>query len=631
MFDVVRNNQKLVQLFLALIMVPFALFGVDAFIRNTGSVDEAATVGGAKISRLEFQQALREQQDRAQAQFGGQLDPAMLDNPELRRAVLESLVNQKVFSLAAAKGNLHLNDNQLAEFIAADPELQEDGRFSQRKYDALVASRGKSRQAFEASLRQDIVFQQVMMPVANGVLPGKTASNQWLGIQLEEREVSELVLKPESYAAQVKIPAEAVKTFYEANRKQFETPEQVRVEYLVLSLDAISQAEQVSAEEVKKAYEATNGAAAKERDNARQKAEQVLAEVRKDPKRFAELAQKNSQDPGSKDKGGDLGFFGRGAMVKPFEDAVFKMKVGDISPVVESDFGFHVITLNEIRKGAGGEERRASHILISKPAGAKSFESERKEIEANLKRQAAQRKFAEMSEGFTNTVYEQADSLKPAADKYHLTVQQSGWISRAAPPPQFANAKLLSALFSDDAIKNKRNTDAIEVAPNTLLAARVVEHKAAAVQPLESVQGAIEKQLARIEGGKLAAKDGADKLERLKKGDSVSLAWGTPRSLSRLQAGTMAPELARAMFGTPADKLPSYAGLEIPGGGYVLLRITKVKPYQAGASDDGRVATVSQQYARLLAEQEFGAWLAAARARYEVKINKSVLESKDKQ
>ncbi|MRR50781.1 MAG: peptidylprolyl isomerase [Rhodocyclaceae bacterium] len=631
MLEAVRNNRKIVQIFLVLITIPFALFGVDAFIRNAGSADEAATVGGATISRLEFQQALREQQERAQAQFGGRLDPAMLDNPELRRAVLESLVNQKVFSLAAAKANLRLSDNQLAEFIAADPELQEEGRFSPRKYDALVASRGKSRQAFEASLRQDIIFQQVMMPVANGVLPGKTASNQWLGIQLEERDVSELVLKPEVYVAQVKIPAEAVKTYYETNRKQFETPEQVRVEYLVLSLDAISQAEQVSADEVRKAYESANGSAVKEREAARQKAEQLLAEVRKDPKRFADLAQKNSQDPGSKDKGGDLGFFGRGAMVKPFEDAVFKMKVGDVGPIVESDFGFHIITLNEVRKGTGGEERRASHILLSKPAGAKSFESERKEIEANLKRQAAQRKFAEMSEGFTNTVYEQADSLKPAAEKFHLAVQQSGWISRVAPPPQFANAKLLSALFSDDAIKNKRNTDAIEVAPNTLLAARVVEHKEAALQPLESVKGAIEKQLARVEGGKLAAKDGADKLERLKKGESISVSWGTPRSLSRVQAGSMAPELARAMFGASADKLPTYAGLEIPGGGYMLLRITKVKPYQAGSSDDGRVATVSQQYARLIAEQEFGAWLAAARARYEVKINKAMLENKDKQ
>jgi peptidyl-prolyl cis-trans isomerase D len=633
MFDAVRNNRKIVQIFLALILVPFALVGVEAFIRNNSASDEAATVGDSKISRQEFLDALRQQQERAQAQFGGRIDPAVLDNPELRQAVMNSLVNQRVLRMAVAKGNLRLNDNQLAEFIAADPELQENGQFSKSKYEALVASQGKSREAFEAGLRQDIVFQQVMMPIANGALPGKTTNDQWLGIQLEEREVSEFVLKPEQYVGQAKVSADAVKAYYESNRKQFELPEQVRVEYLVLSLDAMAQAEQVSAEDVKKAYETTSGAALKQRESARQKAEQLLAEVRKDPKRFAELAKANSQDPGSKDNGGDLGFFPRGAMVKPFDDAVFKMKVGDISPIVESDFGFHIITLNEVRKGNAGEERRASHILLTKPAGAKSFESERKDIEANLKRQAAQSKFAKMSEDFSESVFTQADSLKPAADKYHLSVQQSGWISRAAPQGPFANPKLLEALFSEDALKNKRNTDAVEVAPGTLVAARVLEHKPAALQSLESVQGAIQKHLALEEAGKLAAKDGAEKVGRLVKGENLNLTWGTPRFLSRLQAGSMAPELARAMFGASVSKLPSFSGLEIPGGGYVLLRITKIKPYQAAQGDganDGKVSAVRQQYSRLIAEQEFSAWLAAARARYEVKINKALIESKDK-
>ncbi|MGE5467126.1 MAG: SurA N-terminal domain-containing protein [Ignavibacteria bacterium] len=626
MFEYVRNNPKLVQLFLALITLPFAFWGVESYVRNAGSGEDAATVGGSKITMQEFQRALREQQERLRPALGGR-DPAILDSPELRRSVIEGLVNQRLMAVHATKAKLVVSDDQLKQFIMSAPSLQVNGKFSPERYEMLVSQQGLSKEGFEARVRQDVAAQEAVGAIADAALPGRTAADRWISAQLEEREISEALLRPELYAGKVKLAPDAVKNYYEANRKQFELPEQVRAEFVVLSLDNVMRGVRVSPEEVRKVYDAAGGE--KRAEEAKKKAESILAEVRKDPKRFADVARKYSEDPGSKDKGGDLGYFGRGMMVKPFEDAVFKMKVGDISGLVESDFGFHIIMLTGVRPGAHGEERQASHILIAKPAGAKSFESARGEIEAALRRDAAAKQFSELAEGFTNTVYEQSDSLKPAAEKYKLPIQTyDGWISKGGQAlPPFANPKLNAAIFSEDAVKNKRNTEAIEVAPNTLVAAHVVEYKPASVQPLEAVAPAIEKALVRQEAAKLAVKDGEEKLAQLAKGEKVDLGWGAARVVARAYAPNMTPDAVRAVFSADAAHLPAYAGAAAPEG-FALYRISQVKPYAApaGAEEPPRAKALRDRYRQTVAEAELAAWLATLRQRYGVEINKAVFE-----
>lgn len=635
MFDYVRNNPRLIQVFLALITLPFAFWGVESYVRNAGSGDDAAKVGGSKITMQEFQRALHDQQERLRPALGGR-DPAVLDSPELRRSVIEGLVSQRLLAVHAAKVNLSVSDEQLRQFIMSAPSLQVDGKFSPERYEMLVQQQGLSKEGFEARVRQDIAAQETVTAVAAASLPGRTAADRWIAAQLEERSIGESLLKPDAYTSKVKLAPDAVKNFYEANRKKFELPEQVRAEFVVLSQAKLAGQFTPSDDEVRKYYQdhperfkvpeerrashililAKKDAPPAEDKAAKAKAEELLAQVRKNPADFAKIAQQNSQDTGSAAKGGDLDWFGRGMMVPAFEQATFSLKEGEISGLVRSDYGYHIIKLTGIR-----------------PERTKPLAEVKGEIAEQLKQENAAKKYAEAAEGFTNTVYEQSDSLQPAADKYKLPIQKTdGWIARggqAAAP--FSNPKLAAALFSDDAVKNKRNTEAIEVAPNTLVSAHVTDYKPATVQPLEAVAPAIEKELVRQEAEKLAAKDGEDKLARLAKGEKVDVAWSASRVVTRAYAPNLAPEAASAVFSADVAHLPAYAGAAVPGG-YALYRIDQVKPYAAvaGAEEPPRAKALRERYRQVVAEAEFGDWLAALRQRYGVEINKAVLEPGNK-
>ncbi|MCK9382791.1 MAG: SurA N-terminal domain-containing protein [Sulfuritalea sp.] len=633
MLDIIRNNKKITQVFLALITLPFAFWGVESYVRNADVGAGVATVGGKKITRQELDSALREQQDRMRAQLGGKVDPALFETPQMRRAVLDSLVTQRLLAEQVQKARLVIGNEQLVEFIGRVPSLQENGKFSKERYEALVAAQGLSKEMFEARLRQDMAMQQMMMPVTEAGITGQASAGRWLATQLEQREIAEARLLPEAYAGQVKLATDAVQKYYEANRKQFELPEQVRAEFLVLSRDTLAAETAVGDAEIKSYYQshaerykegetrrashilirAAKDAPEAEVKAAKAKVDELLTQVKKVPGDFAKFAKQNSQDPGSAEKGGDLDWFGRGGMVKEFEEVAFALKEGQISDVVRSDFGFHIIRLTGVR-----------------PERVKPFEDVKAEILAEIKREAGAKKYAEAAEAFGNVVYEQADSLKPAAEKWKLEPRQTQWLAKGGKlPPPFDNPKLAAALFSDDGLKNKRNTEAVEVAPSTLVSARVLEHKPAALQPLEVVKGDIEKRLIRDAALNLAMKDGEDKLARLAKGDAVDLKWSPAHSVSRSDAQGLPPDALRAVFKADVAKLPAHAGFASPGNGYALYRISSVKAGEAG-KDDPRSRALAQQYAGFVAGEEFSAWMATFKEKYPVEINKTVLESKDR-
>lgn len=635
MFDAVRNNKRIVQIFLGLIILPFAFWGVDSYFRSGGGGGELASVGGSSISRQEFSQAMRDQQERLRGQLGREFNPAMLESPEARQAMLDSLVTQRLLLLHANKSGLTASDAQLIEVIGSIPALQEDGKFSRRRYEQALRAQGLTQTGFEAKLRQDLTLQQLVQAVSDTAVVSNAAAERVIAIQLEERQVSEAAIRPEQYAAQVKLSAEAVKEYYEKNRKQFEIPQQIRAEFVVMSREVLAEQSTVSPEEIKSAYEknARNYVTQEERrashiliqapadapeaaqKAARARTDAIFQQVKKNPAEFARLAKEHSQDPGSGPKGGDLGFFPRGAMVKPFEDVVFSLKENQISDVVRSEFGFHIIRLTGI-----------------KPGKVRSLEEARDAIAAELKLQAAGRKFAEAAETFSNMVYEQADSLKPAAEQFKLPIRQTGFfdqVNRAEAGPLAGNDKLFTALFSDDALKNKRNTDAIEVAPNTLVAARVLESRPAELRSLESVKGEIEKKLMAEETARLAQKDGEAKLAQLSKGESIALSWSPPQAIVRQPMRGLAPQAQRAIFRAPADKLPAYAGTALPNGAYVLYRISQVSSGAAKGEGDPRVKAQRAQLAQLSGTEDFNAYLSALRVRYGVKIDQAALARGD--
>lgn len=630
MFDAVRNNKRIVQAFLALITLPFAFFGVESYIRNIGNDDNVAKIGGdIKITRQQFQQALRDQQERLRGQFGN-IDPKLLDTPEARKAIIDDLVDQRLLMLEVSRHRMLAGDDTVRRAVAGIPAFQDNGKFSAERYEAVLRAQGMSPAGFEAQLRQDLTLQQFAGALGQSGFVSRTVGDRLLALQNEKREVQEFRFPADAYLGQVKLEGDAARKFYDTNSKQFETPEQARAEYVVLSQEAIEARTAVSEADARNWYEshksryeqpeerrASHILIATEKSDpakARAKAEEVLKEVEKTPAAFAELAKKYSQDPGSAAKGGDLGFFGRGMMVKPFEDAAFRQKEGEISGIVQSDFGFHIIKVTGIH-----------------PGKVKDFSLVRAEIEAELKKQGAARQFAEAAEAFSNLVYEQSDSLKPVAEKFSLPIKQSEWLKRQPNPANgpLGNEKLLAALFSDEAVKNKRNTEAVEVAPNTLVAARILDHKPAALQPFDTVKADIEGMLKKREAFALANKEGEAKLAALQKGEADKLAWGAGKPVSRLDARMVPPPAVPAIFRAEAGKLPAYAGVELPDIGYGLYKVVKV---EAGEKlDETRRGNMLRQLANLTAQQDLQAFLAALRVRYKVEINDSVLtEAREK-
>ena len=635
MFDSVRNNKKIVQIFLALITLPFAFFGVESYISNMGAGNDVASVGDSKISAAEFDQALRERQDQLRRALGENFQSEMMNTPEAKLAVLNTLIDRRLLLLEANKNNLMTSDEALRDFISKVPSLQVDGKFSQERYETVIRAQGKSQPQFEAMLRQDLTLQQLIGAVSDSAFVSDSQAEAMLRLQSEERQFSESKVAPEQFADKVKIDEAAVQKYYDDNKTRFEVPEQVKAEFIMLSMDALMAQATLGESDAKTWYDdhkdrymqpeerrashiLIEAKVPADKEKAKVKAEEVLKEVQGSPDKFADLAKKYSQDTGSAANGGDLGFFGQGMMVKPFEDAVFKLKDGEISGLVESDFGFHIIKLTGI-----------------KASKQRPFDEVKAEIEGELKRQAASRKFTEEAESFSNTVYEQSDSLQPAVDKFKLKLQQSPLITKNPDPASTAalgplgNAKVLAALFSDDAIKNKRNIEAVEVAPNTLLSARVLEHVEASSIPFDKVKADIEKQLVLEESARQAKTSGEATLAELKKsGDDKKLSWSAAKTLSRMQGQQLAPEAVKAIFRADTEKLPAYEGAAV-GDGYTLYRIEKVIPL--ATVDVEKRKSLQNEYGSLIAREDLSAYLASLRARYKIDINKAKLEAKDRQ
>lgn len=626
MFDAVRNNKKIVQGFLVLIMLPFAFFGIDSYVNNAGGDDAVATIDGDKITRQQFSTVLREQMDRLRGQLGEQFDPKMMDTPEIRKTILDDLINRRLLLIESAKRHLVVGDDQVRAAIGSIEAFQQEGKFSQERYTSLLAAQGMSPTGFEAQIRQDLILQQLAGSLGRSAFVSKTVAERTIGLQSETREVQELRLSIGDYLSQVKLAEGAAKQYYEANARKFETPEQARAEYVVLSLDGLDI--KISDEEVRAWYEGHKdryqqgeerrashiliGLEKQDKAQARTKAESVLKQVQAKPAAFAELAKQYSDDPGSAAQGGDLGFFARGMMVKPFEDSTFSLKDGEISGIVESDFGFHIIKLTGIHAAKG-----------------KALAEVRGEIEDELKKTAASRKFAEAAENLTNMAYEQSDSLQPLADQFKLKIQKTDWLGREANPAAgvFANPKLLTSLFSDDVVKSKRNTEAVEIAPNTLVVARIAEYKAASVPAFESLQDKITLLLQTEEAQKLARAAGEGKLAALRKGEDA-LNWGAVKSVSRFDPRAIPPLAVPAVFRLDATKLPAYAGVEVPGAGYVLFRLNKVS---AGAGIEEKQRRGMQgQLTSMASQDDLQGYLAGLRLRYKVETNTKALESSDR-
>ena len=625
MLDAIRKhtNGWMAKLILALITVPFALFGIDSYLNQAGRDVAVAKVNGDKISIQEYSNAIENVRNRMQAD--GKVDTALLDNPQLKQSVLDGLITRRLVNAEIRKANFKISDEQLSQHILGMPEFQEKGKFSEDIYQKTLAQNKLTATKFENDRRSELLTQQARDGLAALVSVPKGVAEQTLQYAYQQREVSAAEIKTAQFINQVKVTPEQVKAYYELHKDKFVVPEQVKLEFAMLSAASFVAQMKVDDKEIKDFYDANSakfqgdeqrhashilisrGTTDKDKAAAKAKAEDVLAQLRKSPKSFEALAMKYSQDP-SGAKGGDLGTFGRGAMVKPFEDAVFGMKVGQISDLVESEFGYHIIRLD----GVSGQNT--------------SFDSLKLQIKGELSWQKAQAKYAELADDFSNTVYEQSGSLKPAADKFNMQLQTSGWLSRDDGAKFFKNEKLMNSVFSDAVLKEKRNTEAIEVSPNNMMSARVVDYKASAPRTFDEVKGGIEAVLKLEQAVKVAADKGAASLAKLKAGDAgKDLEWIAPVTVDRKNAQGLTDVVMNQVFKIDASKLPAYAGFMNGKTSYTIVKILGV----ANALKDGEAKkTAEADLQAAMAAEYVSAYGQSLKAKSDVVVNRKLLETK---
>lgn len=630
MFDFVQNNKRILHFVLILLIVPsFAFWGISQYF-NSSTDNVVAHVGKQKITPKEFAEALEQRQNQVREALKGKVDNALLDSQDFRSRVLDDLVRQRLLLQHADSAGIVITDNQLAQAIQNQSAFQVNKQFSPELYHKFLEARGFNEATFDQLMRQDMAPQAVAASTSNTAIVSQEAVNRILLANAEQRETSYVLVLPDPYLAQSAPDDAAIKKFYDEHNADFQAPENAHADYLALTLEDVAAGMAVSADEARSYYNAHAAqygqnnerrashilitvdakADAATKAAARAKAEALAQELKAHPGRFAELARKESQDPGSAAKGGDLGWFPHGAMVKPFEDALTALKPGEITGPVETQYGYHVIRLDAERGG--------------------SFEDARARVEADMRRDKARQKFADMGYQLNNLAYENNDSLKPAADALKLAVRHSGLITRNdVEDAVINNEKLRKAIFSDDVLKAKHNTEVIDVGNDTLVVARVTAYEPAHLRPLEEVKADIVKTLTQQEASRRAEEAGKKMLAQLQAGDvtgaAADLKWNPPRPVSRSNPQGIPPQLISQIFQVNAAKLPGYAGAPYPRGGFVLLKVTQVTPGQPDPQQRDALAAQLRQGA---GQAELEAFVAALKAAADIKVDTQLMLGK---
>ncbi|MBU6468774.1 MAG: SurA N-terminal domain-containing protein [Betaproteobacteria bacterium] len=617
------------KLLLVLIMVPFALFGINYYFNQGSSgADVVAKVAGQSITLAEFNQTLKNQLDQA-----GQNNPDA-DSQQLRFSVLQALAVRHVMQGYAEDIHLHVPNVILANEIAQMPYFLDNGQFSQKKYESLLQERGLSPVGFENTLRADLGVGLVRDTFTATQWVPSTSVEAFMRLTGQQRTYATALLDAKDIAELPSVTDQQVKDYYQSHKEQFQVPEQVKVEYVVLSLADRLNNTPVTQKQIEQAYQdpanqkrwqvkemrrvshilynVPGNASADTKAKALEKAKKMSAYLKSHSKEFAKIAKEQSDDPISAKQGGDLGFFAQGAMVPQFDQAAFHLQLNQISEPVETPYGYHILLVTAI-----------------KPAQTKSLKEVTPLLTEEIRKEQAQKQFGETADQFSNLVYEQSTSLKPVVDKFKLTLQTSDWLTPFGAkdaPTYLNNPKLLKAIFNSESIKDGRNTQAIEVAPNVLVSARVTSHQSAHDRPLSELQATIKASLEQDALQKAIAKLGKDSVEQLNKGKAVKVKWSTQKSQTRSQAINELPvNVVNALYSAPISHFPYYLGAQTDKG-YTLIELNAVNYSDTPAAE-------KQQQTALALEKNYsegilGAFVEGVESKKPLRIlNQSVLNT----
>lgn len=618
MFEFVRKHNKgFLIVFGLLIVVAFVLPGANYSGFTGGGNATVATVGSRKITQAELDTAHRRQVDMLRQQMPG-IDVALFDTPQMKRNTLDTMVREQVMLAAAENAGYVATDDRLLREYMTDRQFdtfrRPDGSLNVQALEQALNAQGITKQGYDQLKREELMMRQVQAGLMGTVIAPTTAVSSAMDAMFQQREVQLQRFDTQDYLAKVNPTDADLEAYYKdpAHSAEFQTPEKADIEYVVLDLESVKKGISVSEDELKKYYTQNEKSytTAEERRAAhilvkdRAKADALLAEVTKAPASFGEVARKNSQDSSTADKGGDADLFiARGDTDKAYEEALFALKKpGDLSPVVQTKDGFFILQLKAVR---GGEKR--------------SYESVRADIEQLRKKELAQVEYAKAAAEFGNIVYEQSDSLKPAVDKLKLELRTAKGVTRTPAPDAsgpLASKKLLDAVFNDETLRNKRNTEAVETAPSTLVSARIVNYQPTTTPPLADVKARVREKVAAQQAAALARKEGEARLAELRKAPTTDL--GTPvKTVSRAQQSQDLPRgVIDAALKVPT--VPAVEGVSLDDEGYVIVKVAKVLGRDPSVADPAR-ATGS--YSQAWASAEANAYYAALKSRFKVEVN----------
>lgn len=613
MLQAFRTHKRWLMFIAMVLIIPsFVVTGIYSYSRMATDDNAIAKVGDVSILPEQFDMAQRQQLQNLQQQLGEAFRPNMLDNAEARAAILRSMMDDSAVAQTVAKEYVNVSEAEAIALIKNADALKENGQFSPELYENFLRSQGKSDQQFVYELRQDLAKNTLLSGVSTTYPAPKAIAQDLHDILTEERQVRTMIFNVGDYYDEAKVTDEEVAAYYEGHKDAFYSPEHMKIEYVVLSPEDFKKDIKPNEEEVKVFYEQNQNRWSVPEDRrashiliefgddkaaALKKAEAILAEVKADPSKFAEVAKANSADTGSANDGGDLSYFGKGVMVKPFEDAVFSAKKGDIVGPIESDFGYHVIYVTDVRD---------QHV--------KKFEEVRSEIEKEYVEQMAIRAFSEAADDFTNLVYEQSDTLAPVAEKFGLKIETAENVTREGVEDpalkRIINDRVVEHLYGEEALNEKRNTSAVEVASNTLVSARVVEHFPTALQPLDAVKARITEAIKTEKASAMAKSEGEKKLAEVRESKSLE-GFSEPIWVSRQSPKGQPEVLVNREIALPTHDLPAYTGTVVPGGAYI---VSFVAERRMKESKPEEIEALRREIASIYGEADRRAYLSALKA-----------------
>ena len=477
-----------------LISIPFALWGVNSYFEGATQI-VIAVANGVEIEQSDYQRALAQKQRQLVQLAGRDLGAEYLDSPVFKRQVVDSMIDEALAREFSRDRGFRISDNQLNRFIRTTEAFHTNGQFDNERYERLIGNAGLSVQGFQAQQRQQLTTDQMRISLAETAFVSRTELNYALKLLNQKRSAVYAILLLEHFLEGVKITDEDISNEFDAKRAVYFEPPQARVAYVELSVARLADAIKIDDSAVKKHYDdaprryskpgsrsashillpLAAGAAAEEA--VRAKAARLVSEARGGAD-FAELARTYSKDAGSATRGGDLGVIQKGAMVPPFEKAVFALSAGEISEPVKTEFGYHVIKVTRVSK-----------------TEAIPFEEVREDIATALRRRGGEAEFVQLAEQLGNIAFEQPDSLEPLTDQLGLAIQTSDWFSGAMGTGIAANPKVRKAAFSDEVLVDGLNSGVIEIDPDTLIVFRKLEHRERRPMLLEEVSDQIKTTL----------------------------------------------------------------------------------------------------------------------------------------